>query len=35
VTYQAGGTQRIGVAAGLEDNILEAKGNPVVILFGL
>ena len=35
VTYQAGGAQRIGVAAGLEDNILEAKGNPVVIVFGL
>ena len=35
VTYQAGGAQRIGVAAGLEDTILEAKGNPIVIVFGL
>ena len=35
VTYQAGGKQRIGVAAGLDNTILQTKGHPVVIVFGL
>lgn len=35
ITYQVDGKQRIGVAAGLEDNILQAKGNPVIIVYGL
>jgi alcohol dehydrogenase (cytochrome c) len=35
VTYQAGGKQRIGVAAGLDNTILQTKGRPVVIVFGL
>ena len=35
VTYQVEGKQRIGVAAGLENTILQTKGNPVVIVYGL
>ena len=35
ITYEAQGKQRIGVAAGLENNILQTKGNPVVIVYGL
>ena len=35
MTYQAGGSQRIGVAAGLENTIVQTKGNPMVIVFGL
>ena len=35
ITYQSGGKQRIGVAAGLEDRILDSHGQPVVLVFGL
>jgi alcohol dehydrogenase (cytochrome c) len=35
VTYQAGGKQFVGVAAGLTDAIMQTKGQPVVIVFGL
>ena len=35
ITYEAAGKQRIGVAAGLENTILQTKGNPVVIVYGL
>jgi hypothetical protein len=35
ITYQAAGKQRIGVVAGLDNTILQTKGNPIVIVFGL
>ena len=35
ITYQAGGRQRIGVAAGLQGSIFQAKGQPMVIVYGL
>jgi hypothetical protein len=35
ITYQAGGKQRIAVAAGLLNNILQTKGEPVVFVYGL
>ena len=35
VTYQAGGKQRVAVATGLENNILQTKGEPVIIVYGL
>src|SRR2546426_8928508 len=35
ITYQAGGNQRIAVAAGLENTIVQTKGSPVVIVFGV
>jgi PQQ-dependent dehydrogenase (methanol/ethanol family) len=35
ITYQAGGKQRIAVAAGLLNNIFQTKGEPVVIVYGL
>ena len=35
ITYQAGGQQRIAVAAGLENRIFDTKGKPVVLVFGL
>jgi alcohol dehydrogenase (cytochrome c) len=35
VTYQAGGKQFVGVAAGLVDAIMQSKGQPAVIVFGL
>jgi alcohol dehydrogenase (cytochrome c) len=35
VTYQAGGKQYVGVAAGLTDAIMQSKGQPAVIVFGL
>jgi len=35
ITYQAAGKQRIALAAGLEDRILETHGKPAVVVFGL
>jgi alcohol dehydrogenase (cytochrome c) len=35
VTYQAGGKQYVGVAAGLADAIMQSKGQAAVIIFGL
>ena len=35
VTYQAGGKQYVGVAAGLTDAIMQSKGQPTVIILGL
>ena len=35
ITYQAGGKQRIAVAAGLLNNIFQTKGEPVVFVYGL
>ena len=35
ITYQTGGQQRIAMAAGLEDRILESHGQPAVLVFGL
>ena len=36
VTYQmSGGQQRVAVATGLSDNIMQTKGEPVVIVYGL
>jgi len=35
ITYQAGGRQRIAVAAGLLNNIFQTKGEPVVLVYGL
>lgn len=35
VTYQAGGKQFVGVAAGLTDAIMQSKGQPAVLIFGL
>jgi len=35
VTYQADGRQRIAIAAGMDNNIFQTRGEPVVIVFGL
>jgi alcohol dehydrogenase (cytochrome c) len=35
VTYRAGGKQKIAVATGLEDRIMETHGTPSVVVFGL
>lgn len=35
IAYQAGGKERIGVAAGMENRILATRGQPVVLVFGL
>ena len=35
ITYQAGGRQRIAAAAGLQGSIFQAKGEPVVLVYGL
>jgi len=35
ITYQAGGKQRIALAAGLEDRILATHGKPAVLVLGL
>jgi len=35
ITYQAGGKQRIAVAAGLEGRIMDTHGQPIVVVFGL
>jgi len=35
ITYRAGGKQRIAVATGLEDRIMETHGSPTVVVFGL
>jgi alcohol dehydrogenase (cytochrome c) len=35
ITYQAGGKQRIAVAAGLLNNIFQTKGEPIVMVYGL
>jgi len=35
ITYQTGGSQRVAMAAGLEDRILGSHGKAVVIVFGL
>jgi PQQ-dependent dehydrogenase (methanol/ethanol family) len=34
-TFQSGGKQRVAIAAGLVDAIMQTKGQPVVIVFGL
>jgi alcohol dehydrogenase (cytochrome c) len=35
ITYRAGGKQRIAVATGLEDRILQVHGQPAVVVLGL
>jgi alcohol dehydrogenase (cytochrome c) len=35
ITYETGGKQRVAIAEGLEDRILDAHGQPVVVVFGL
>ena len=35
ITYQVGGKQRIAVATGLLDNIMQTKGEPAVVVYGL
>ena len=35
ITYQIGSRQRIAVAAGMENRILDTHGQPVVLVFGL
>jgi alcohol dehydrogenase (cytochrome c) len=35
ITYQNGGKQRIAVATGLEDRILDVHGKPAVVIWGL
>ncbi len=35
ITYETGGKQRIAIAEGLEDRILNTHGQPVVVVFGL
>ncbi len=35
ITYRAGGKQKIAVATGMEDRIMETHGTPTVVVFGL
>jgi len=35
ITYQAGGKQRVAMAAGMENRIMGSHGKPVVLVFGL
>jgi alcohol dehydrogenase (cytochrome c) len=35
ITYQSGGKQRIAMATGLDDRILDVHGQPMVLVFGL
>jgi len=35
ITYQAGGQQRIAVAAGMDNRIFDTQGKPVVLVYGL
>jgi hypothetical protein len=35
ITYRAGGKQRIAIATGLEDRILQVHGEPAVVVLGL
>ena len=35
ITYRAGGKQRIAIANGLEDRILQVHGQPAVVVLGL
>jgi len=35
ITYQSAGRQRVAVATGLEDRILDTHGQPAVLVFGL
>ncbi len=35
ITYETGGKQRIAVATGLQDTILQTNGKPVIIVYGL
>jgi alcohol dehydrogenase (cytochrome c) len=35
ITYLSGGKQRIAIATGLEDRILEVHGRPAVMVLGL
>lgn len=35
ITYQAGGKQRIALAVGLEDRIVQSHGKPAVLVYGL
>jgi alcohol dehydrogenase (cytochrome c) len=35
ITYSAGGKQKIAVATGLEDRIMDTHGTPTVVIFGL
>jgi alcohol dehydrogenase (cytochrome c) len=35
ITYSAGGKQRVAVATGMENRIMETHGSPAVVVFGL
>jgi outer membrane protein assembly factor BamB len=35
ITYQAGGKQRVAIAAGMLNNIMQTKGEPSVYVYGL
>jgi hypothetical protein len=35
ITYRAAGKQRIAIATGLEDRILQVHGQPAVVIWGL
>ena len=35
ITYQSGGSQKVAMAAGLEDRIIGSSGKAEVIVFGL